>query len=557
VVNFLCDAAVAPSLVDNKSFRALADHLDPVNEIVVGTTFSTNYIPFEAAKVTVLAVDHLKECDNLTISYDGGTTKGHQSIYTVHVTTPAGESAEREAYLITGDEASGFSHTGQHIKKVLMQVIKQIGPERFAAIGSDSTGNTKWARESVVDEIPTFLIVPDPCHHLSNGVKEITGLDYFIIPITKMREIITHFSHSTNSTTHLKALRVILMINHGLVRIGKTRFGTIYWAGYALLGCLPAIYELIANDIISPDGMAWFKQLRVFQEFELQLKQLVMILEPIARAIKCLEGLAVTVGDVWKFYVAITAVLRDLFAEDILSFPQSLQDDVCSIINRRFDEMINGPSGDLYLSGFYLDPEHVKSPILLQGTANQLVPVVSATTAAAPAASGGTDKDLRDSMPTYPKVGTFLFKVLARELQAGRQAAAFTHHASPDAIMAAFKSQFEAYTRQYPPFSARSAMWLAPIQYWRAMVQLPEASILAFVAIKIFSILPNSMPEERTVSRFTQNDTPDRGNQDASTIVAMTKIFQHNQRKRREEGPSKKSVGSAQSKLSQLTVSKG
>ncbi len=43
-----------------------------------------------------------------------------------------------------------------------------------------------------------------------------------------------------------------------------------------------------------------------------------MILEPIARAIKCLEGLGVTVGDVWKFYVAITAVLRDLFAEDTL-----------------------------------------------------------------------------------------------------------------------------------------------------------------------------------------------------------------------------------------------
>lgn len=60
-------------------------------------------------------------------------------------------------------------------------MINDIGPERFAAIGSDSTGNTKWAREGVVEEIPTLLIVPDPCRHLSNAVKEVTELTYFII----------------------------------------------------------------------------------------------------------------------------------------------------------------------------------------------------------------------------------------------------------------------------------------------------------------------------------------------------------------------------------------
>ncbi|KAJ6582779.1 hypothetical protein B0H10DRAFT_900779 [Mycena sp. CBHHK59/15] len=142
---------------------------------------------------------------------------------------------------------------------------------------------------------------------------------------------------------------------------------------------------------------------------------------------------------------------------------------------------------------------------------------------------GTTDKDLRDSMPTYPKVGTFLYKVLAKELQAGRKAPEFKYHASGNEIMAAFKTQFELYTRQYPPFSARADVWSRPIQYWNAMSQLPEASILAFVTMKIFSILPNSMPEERTVSRFTRNDSIDLASQDASTIVDMTKMYQHNQ----------------------------
>lgn len=116
VVDLLC-GALPLALVDRKSFQALVDHLEASNGIFVATTFSTNYIPVEAAKVTVLSLEKLKKCHNLTITYDGGSTKGHQSIYTIHVTT-----ADREAHLIKGDEASGFSHTGEHIKKILLEV---------------------------------------------------------------------------------------------------------------------------------------------------------------------------------------------------------------------------------------------------------------------------------------------------------------------------------------------------------------------------------------------------------------------------------------------------
>ncbi|KAJ6545969.1 hypothetical protein B0H10DRAFT_1852757, partial [Mycena sp. CBHHK59/15] len=233
--------------------------------------------------------------------------------------------------------------------------IKEIGEDRFAAIGSDTMGNTKWAREGVVDDIPTMLIVPGPCHHLSNTIGDITRLPYFTSALTKMHTTISHFSHPSNSTTHLKVLQVSQHINHGLEKVGKTRFGTFYWSGYALVGCLPPICELVATGDTKA-ALGWFKQILTYQKFELELKQLVTILEPLARAIKCLEGLEVTVGDVWKFYVVVTAVLHDLFEENVLSFPESLQDNVCSIVNLRFDEMIHGPSGDLYLAGFYLDP---------------------------------------------------------------------------------------------------------------------------------------------------------------------------------------------------------
>ncbi|KAK7015432.1 hypothetical protein R3P38DRAFT_2543872 [Favolaschia claudopus] len=227
-----------------------------------------------------------------------------------------------------------------------------IGRERFAALASDNTGNTKLGRELAQAVVPTIIIVPDSCHNLSNTVKDITKIEYFVDCIGRMRVIITHFSHSSYSPTHLNAMRVVDAINKGLEAIGRTRFGTIYWAGYSVIRSLPAIVILVKTG----GKFAWFTQLREYQGFELQLQQLVHILEPIARAIKCLEGLEVTVGDVYKLYVAITAVLRDFLEQNSLSLPKEVQEEVCSIINRRYDEMIHGPSGDLFLAGFFLDP---------------------------------------------------------------------------------------------------------------------------------------------------------------------------------------------------------
>ncbi|KAJ6573317.1 ribonuclease H-like domain-containing protein, partial [Mycena sp. CBHHK59/15] len=524
-MNLLCDAGLPPALVGNPSFRALVNHLDPVNGIKVASTFSSSYIPAEAARVTLLAIEELKKQDNLSLGYDGGTTLGQQSIYTVHVTTP-----DREVYFIKGDEASGFSHTGVHIKNLILEVMDLIGRQHFASLGSDSTGNTKLGRELVQADVATVLIVPDPCHHLSNTIKDIC--------IGKMRTTITYFSHSTYSATHLKALRVILDINKGLEKIGKTRFGTLYWSSHSLLRCLSAISELINTGIINVESsdkdkskLAWFKQLRAYQNFELELQQLNQILEPIARAIKCLEGLEVTVGDIWKFYVAITAVLHDLFEDNSLSIPLNVREEVSAIINRRYDQMIHGPSGNLFLSGFFLDPEHVKSPILFKTSANQLDK--STSTPSPSSVKAITDQDLRDSMPSYARVGEFLFEVLAKELQASCDSPAFDRYSMAGEIMEVFKLQFEAYTRQYPPFSVRSHTWSKAMQYWRSLADLPESSILALVAIKVFSILGNSMPEERTVSRFTRTDTRDRANQDARTIVDQTKIYQHLRRERR------------------------
>ncbi|KAJ6605970.1 hypothetical protein B0H10DRAFT_1956963 [Mycena sp. CBHHK59/15] len=189
-------------------------------------------------------------------------------------------------HLIKSNEALGFSHTGEHIKTVLLEMI---GKEHFATVGSDSTGNTKLARELTAEIIPTLLIIPDPCHHLSNTIKDIS-------------------------------LQVILDMNKGLEKIGKTCFGTLYWASYSLLWCLPAISKLITSGVINTDSsnedkvkLAWFKHLQAYQNLEMELQQLCTILEPIACTIKCLEGLE---DSIWTQLNLLTCEKPNLLQND-------------------------------------------------------------------------------------------------------------------------------------------------------------------------------------------------------------------------------------------------
>ncbi|KAJ6614743.1 hypothetical protein B0H10DRAFT_1950435 [Mycena sp. CBHHK59/15] len=161
-------------------------------------------------------------------------------------------------------------------------------------------------------------------------------------------------------------------MNKGLEKIGKSSFGTLYWASYSLLWCLPAFSKLITSGVINTDSsnkdkvkLAWFKHLQAYQNLEMEIQQLCTILEPIACTIKCLEGLEVT----WRYISG-----RILSGPRTHGKPNPLQND-------------NQPTeyGHIF-------------------TAN--VP-------------GTTNQDLWESMPMYPKVGTFLYKDLMKELQAG------------------------------------------------------------------------------------------------------------------------------------------
>lgn len=93
---------------------------------------------------------------------------------------------------------------------------------------------------------------------------------------------------------------------------------------------------------------------------ELCIEQMVKILEPFARAVKCLESTQSTVADVYLFWLAVVATLHDYFCNnanaDGLQLPEEVIDDIRQIVNHRWREMTEKAGKGVYVAGLFLDP---------------------------------------------------------------------------------------------------------------------------------------------------------------------------------------------------------
>ena len=91
----------------------LNDHVRPT----ASTTYTTKIIPQEAVFVREKMQDLLRKEFNLTLSFDGGSTRHPESFYTAHVTTP-----ERKSFFLHGHTGSSDSHNAKRITDRLMKV---------------------------------------------------------------------------------------------------------------------------------------------------------------------------------------------------------------------------------------------------------------------------------------------------------------------------------------------------------------------------------------------------------------------------------------------------
>jgi len=92
------------------------------------TMLMEKLIPAEAALVRKYQADFLQTCVNLTLTFDGGSTRRPSSVYTVHITT-----AERETLFMEGCDATNEHHTAEYIEGLVTKVCDKLESKHSAA----------------------------------------------------------------------------------------------------------------------------------------------------------------------------------------------------------------------------------------------------------------------------------------------------------------------------------------------------------------------------------------------------------------------------------------
>ncbi|EJD38603.1 hypothetical protein AURDEDRAFT_128801 [Auricularia subglabra TFB-10046 SS5] len=526
VMELFTKFGLAATILDSSVWERVVQIANPRLATFSSTTLHDILIAQEAVRVRQLAVDKLKELDNLSISFDGGTNQLVQSVYTVHITTPKA----RESYLMAGDESSGLTHDAEYISELVLKVMKEIGVHLFGSVCSDSTGSTRKARELLKAACPTLYGLADAAHHLNLTIKDICALAHFALMISNSRLLLRHFKMSSFAKQRLLSQAQADGVGRHLEAIGKTRFASLNRACHSILRNLASIKELVQNSVIFTSAkerrtFAFLRSSSQYTNYEITLRQLVAICTPLSKTLKCVESSQIHPGHVLLFWLAALATIQQIFDtnDESLELPTAVVETVISIINNRFDEMFESGDNDIYKATLFLDPEY--------GTSDLWRPTPPPSRAAAPADASQVDSDLRQQIPCYAEVGRFLSGMLVKHVKAGR-AAVFREYSDAKAIASAFRAQFRAYTRREYPFNRDTASgWRA---YWTALKAHPDANVLAFLARKLLSMLPNSMAEERTMSAFT-NAQRGRSQMTIQSLVAEVQVKQHHQRLSRTE----------------------
>ncbi|KIM91523.1 hypothetical protein PILCRDRAFT_83731 [Piloderma croceum F 1598] len=450
--------------VDSIQFKNLVKVLHPWYKALHSSTITDNLVPTEANCVQVLQIAYLKTCRDLTISFDGRKIRRPQSVYTINVTTP-----DRHSFLVEGDNASHLSHTGNYNAELLEETIEEIGP-----------GNTRSGRFKTSTRWSWILNLQDPCHKLSLAIKGICKLDEF----------------------------------------SETRFGSVYWSAESLRRCLPAIWEIVCDTEdpvnITDSNHLFATGTPATTLLELELTKITAVLGPFVKAILCLESAHSTCADVYLFWISTLSALEDLFR----SGQSGLRDDtigqICAIANERFDQMITDGPTDIYITAFWLKLKYRSSMVFCtRGYAPTKPSTIKIT-------GSNSIKDSDVSVAARDCLGQCLVKLLEAEYDMGDNPLLAGIEARD--VIAALGPQMMAYQKGEFLFSHEVGPKETVLDWWKSIQPNSLTNIISPLAIKAYSVLPNSMAEKRTISVFTLTNTPSRNRQDVRTLIDQTMI---------------------------------
>jgi hypothetical protein len=514
---FLTTTGVPIALLDNLYTKNLFLVAVPGYNLPSATRFRDSMLPAETTRIEQKTMRILQQSSHLTASFDGLTTPvGGESIYTHHATLPDGNS-----FLLQAHNESGASHTAVFLHELFRKDMEAVGVDKFSAQCSDGAANVKLCREMTTEKYPWIINFSDPSHFLNLTAKELAKVD----PINKAMKIAAritnHFSHATSNRHKLETLQADprFKVTRGLESMGNTRFMTAYRCMRSVQRSLPPLQFAIERGVLDLKAAVTAsvtnpqtKEVKKVQtnlndyldpasarciEFLQQLNFAVAVLQPLHFALTMLEARATTPADVLLQWMHIARTFQAQFGHASpwkAQYPTACAE-VLTRLNTQIEKGVYGPNDDsnVFRDAVYLHPEF-HGTRLLQYNATQSNKIARSLTTL-----------WRDHKLASVPQG---------------------HTIDGDAV-ADFRCQLQRYEHLQAPYTQRlhrGPNAESPLEWWtRLRKNYPETKELADIAIKLFSVKPSSLPEERWGSAMNWVMPGRRGAMQPSTLVQLLK----------------------------------
>ncbi|KAJ3017376.1 hypothetical protein NUW54_g596 [Trametes sanguinea] len=346
----------------------------------------------------------------------------------------------------------------------------------------------------------SFIISLNDASHVSHTARyiaqevlnPINGLEEFTEMIQNVKDILTYMHHSTYAMEHYKDIRRNMKIQTGLVRIGKTRFWTYIAAVDSIYQGLPAFRELVEKHQLSIDIASknhLFKKHSVDTTyFEVKLMQYLAVTTLFAHAIKCLESATATVADVYAYWLAIMSRLEYIMSDPSRTkLSTRTMEDIRAIAIQWFNEL--------------LEDGYRAAPVLDKGQTNPLaIPSI---------------RIQRDPATRKPSLSENLREYGGKDMVDRNDIQEIMTTRNP--LLAPFgpleayerlRKELYAYADEESPFTRTLRSDQTVLQWWEKVQKDDDGQILGALAIKIFSVVPHSMADERLMSVITWLNDP-------------------------------------------------
>jgi hypothetical protein len=117
IVKLICVNGLVPNILDSDEWKEFMMTVNPKYRHTPSDKFEHEFIPNEAKLVEQKVLKILRGQKNITLTFDGNTTRKPQSVYTIHATTK-----ERDTYFLKGIEGSDQHHTADWVSELLSAV---------------------------------------------------------------------------------------------------------------------------------------------------------------------------------------------------------------------------------------------------------------------------------------------------------------------------------------------------------------------------------------------------------------------------------------------------